>query len=75
MFKKLKNYFRNFCHEEDGSELVEYAIVIAIVAVLAAAVLIIVGTVQKKVESAGNEIAGIPIPTAGGVGSVGGTGG
>ena len=52
----MKNYLKKFLKQEDGAELVEYAIVVAIVAVLAAAVLIIVGKVKGKIEAAGQQI-------------------
>lgn len=81
MFKNFKSYCHSFCHEEEGGELVEYAIVIAIVALLAAAVLGIVSVVKGKVEDAGKEIGAIdpggatpggsPSPTTG-VGGLGG---
>ena len=65
----IKDYFKRFVREEDGGELVEYAIVIAIVAILAAAVLGIVSVVKQKVVDAGDQIGNIN------PGSVGGNGG
>lgn len=59
MKNRVKNYFKRFVREEDGGELVEYAIVIAIVAVLAAAVLGIVSVVKQKVADAGAQIGNI----------------
>jgi len=65
--KKLKNYFKHFYKEDAGGELVEYAIVIAIVALLAAAVLAIVAVVRQKVADAGEQIGNIDPGSVGGV--------
>lgn len=55
----IKRYFKKFIKEEDGGELIEYAISIAIVAILAAAVLAIVAVVREKVMDAGEQIGNI----------------
>lgn len=50
--KRFKLYCTRFIQEEDGAELIEVAIAIAIVAVLAAAILGIVTVLQGKIGDA-----------------------
>lgn len=68
----MKNYLKAFVHEDDGAELVEYAIVVGIVAVVAAAVFVVVKIVRDQVARAGEEIGKLNID---GDSSGGGTGG
>lgn len=55
----MKNYLRKFFYQEDGAELVEWSIVIAIVAILAAAVFAVVSIVYKQITSAGDTIGNL----------------
>lgn len=79
--EKFKKYFARFVHEDDGAELIEVAITIAIVAVVAAGVFGIVQIVQGKIQDASNLIGSInvgdlnhPGGMGGGSGSGGGNG-
>ncbi len=79
----MKKYFKRFIHEESGAELIEFAIIIGIVAVLIIPVLGIAGTAKSKVEQAQGELedafnqtgrlpsggSGTPSTTGGGTGS------
>ena len=56
---RLKQYFNRFIYQDDGAELVEYCIVVAVVAVLAAAVFAVVGAVKNQIENAGTQISGL----------------
>jgi Flp pilus assembly pilin Flp len=60
----MKKFFKAFLREEDGAELIEYAIVIAIVAVIAAVIVVIAKTVQRKVEGAKDLIEDMEMPGA-----------
>lgn len=64
----MKNFIRRLVHEEDGAEMVEWAIVIAICAVLAVPILSLVSTARGKVEEANNSLAGIDVNSVAGVG-------
>lgn len=55
----MKEYFKYFIKNEDGGELIEYAIIIAIVAVLGIAVFNIASIAENKITGAGEAIAGI----------------
>lgn len=72
----MKKYMKRFIHEEDGTELIEWAIGIAIVAVLCGAVLAIVTTAKGKIDDANKLIGQIdPTSVVNGGGSGGGGGG
>jgi|GEM_PF-6388594 len=60
----MKQYFRKFMREDDGAELVEYAIVIGIVAVVAVAVFAVVSVVYAQINNAGEQISGLDINNA-----------
>lgn len=51
---RLTRAFRNFVRQDDGAALVEYAILIALIAVIA---LIVVATVGNKVSAKFSEVA------------------
>lgn len=69
----IKRFLTRFIYEEDGAELIEYALVVAIVAVLCGAVLVLVGTANTKVNEANDLINGIdPNSVINGGGSGGG---
>ena len=51
----MKKHLKRFMNEEDGAELVEWAIVIAIVAVIAVPVMALVKNAYEKVNAA-NEV-------------------
>lgn len=53
----MKKFFKRFICEEDGAELVEWAIVIAIAAVIAVPVMALVMNAKNKVEDA-NQLLG-----------------
>lgn len=69
----MKNYLKKFFHQEDGAELVEWSIVVAIVAILAAAVFSVVSIVYKQITNAGDTIGGLDYGSISGGGSGGGT--
>jgi len=56
-----KRYLVRFFREEDGAELIQFAIVIAIAAVLAVAVMAISQVAGTKIEEAKDLIDGINI--------------
>lgn len=55
----MKDFFKRFIHEEDGAEMVEWAIVIAIAAVIAVPVLALVKVASSKVNDASTLIGNI----------------
>ena len=65
-------YWKRFLFDEEGAELIQFALVIAIVAVLAIAIQVVVSSADGKVNDAKNLIDGINI---GGSGSGSGSGG
>lgn len=67
----MKNYLRRFFEDESGAELIQFALVIAIVAVLAIAIQGVVSASKNKVDEAKDLIDGIDI---GGNGKGGGSG-
>lgn len=69
----MKKHLIKFIRNEDGAELIEWAIVIAIAAVIAVPVMLLAGTAKGKVEQA-NELIGGLDPTTGTV-TTGGTSG
>lgn len=60
---KLKKYLSRFVKCEDGAEIIEVAIVIALIAVLAVAIGSLIVAVKGKVEEAQSMVTGIEIPT------------
>ena len=52
-------YFRKFLKEDDGAELIQFAIVLAVVAVLAIAIQGITSSAKNKVDEAKDMIDGI----------------
>lgn len=57
----MKNYIQRFVKDENGAEIIEYAIVIGIVAVLVIALIAIVAIVKQKMEQSGELIGGIDV--------------
>lgn len=56
MFKKFLNHCKQFVRNEDGSELMQWAIIIIIVAALAMVAYGIAESVQGKLEEAATDI-------------------
>jgi Flp pilus assembly pilin Flp len=48
---KFKNYAKRFLRDEDGAELIEWAIVVAIAAILVTAAIAIMNTMQGSLNS------------------------
>ena len=72
----MRNYIRRFIHDDEGAELIEIAIAIAIVAILAASIFGIVRILLVKINQAGDMIGDIDPGVLGGTGTGGGgTGG
>lgn len=70
----MKNYFKRFFKDDDGAELVEYCIVLAVVAVLAVGVFAVVRIANNRIQDAGEKIGNLDVDGA--VGTTGsGTGG
>lgn len=69
----MKNYLKKFFHQEDGAELVEWSIVIAIVAILAAAVFAVVSIVYRQITNAGDTIGNLDYGSISGEGGGGAT--
>jgi Flp pilus assembly pilin Flp len=63
--KRLKCYARKFLYNESGSELVQWAVVIAIAVVLAAIAVAISQSAGNKLNDAKDFIDQLPIPTIG----------
>ena len=64
--KKLKAYARAFLRDENGSELVQWAVVIAIAVVLAAIAIAISNSAGSKLNDAKDFIDQLPVPAPGG---------
>ena len=64
--KKLKAYARAFLRDETGSELVQWAVVIAIAVVLAAIAVAISNSAGDKLNEAKDFIDDLPVPAPGG---------
>ncbi len=56
MLAKLKNHFKDFVHNEEGSELMQWAIIIVIVAGLAAIAIVMSGKLKDKLGEAQSAI-------------------
>ena len=63
--KNLMKTFKSFIKDDDGAELLEYAIVIIIVAALAAVIYGIASSAKKKVDDAQKAINDIPVDIPG----------
>ena len=70
----MKKYMKQFYRDETGAELIEVALAIAIVAILAAAIFGIIRILLVKIEQAGNMIGDIDPGILNGSGSGAGTG-
>lgn len=69
----MRKFLNRFIAEEDGAELIEYALVVGIVAILCGAVFTIATIARQKIDDAGQAIGNL---NAGGtIGSGGGGGG
>ena len=64
--KKLKAYAGAFLCDESGSELVQWAVIIAIAVVLAAIAVAISNSAGDKLNDAKDFIDDLPIPAPGG---------
>ena len=64
--KKLRAYARAFLRDESGSELVQWAVIIAIAVVLAAIAVAISNSAGDKLTEAKDFIDDLPIPIPGG---------
>lgn len=53
---KLKQYASRFLKEEEGAELIEWAIIIAVAGLLFVVAANIVGSVKGQMEAAGNDL-------------------
>lgn len=69
----MRVYIKRFIHDDEGAELIEIAIAIAIVAILAASIFGIVKILLVKINQAGDMIGDIDPGALGGTGT-GGTG-
>lgn len=59
MILKLQNWLNRFRHEEDGQALVEYALILALVAIVVIVVLHFLGhTVSNTLGNVGNAVGG-----------------
>lgn len=61
----MKKFVKRFVHDENGAELIEFAIVIGIVALLVVPVLGLAMSSQAKVQDAQNQIDGLSINLSG----------
>lgn len=61
----MKKFVNRFIHDENGAELIEFAIVIGIVALLVVPVLGLAMSSQAKVEDAQKQIDGLNINLGG----------
>jgi len=64
--KKLKAYAKAFLRDESGSELVQWAVIIAIAVVLAAIAVAISNSAGDKLNEAKDFIDDLPVPAPGG---------
>lgn len=63
--KKFINTFKSFIKDDEGAELLEYAIVIIIVAAMAVVIYAIASSAKSKALQAQEAIDGIPIDIGG----------
>lgn len=62
MKKRCSEFFKSFVNEEDGAELIQWAILIAIMAALAIVAWQIFAIAQGKLEGAKNDLEKIGAP-------------
>ena len=67
--KSFKKYLHKFVQDENGSEIVEWCIIVAIVAILAAAAFAVVKIVYNQIQNAGDSINKLDYDSIGGGGS------
>ena len=63
--RKIFQYAKRFIQDEDGSELVQWAVVVAIAVILAAVAITISDVAGQKLEDAKDYIDQLPIPKSG----------
>lgn len=63
--RKFFQYAKRFIRDEDGSELVQWAVVVAIAVILAAVAITISDVAGQKLEDAKNYIDQLPLPVSG----------
>lgn len=68
MRNQFRAYVKRFWKDDEGAELIQFAIVLAIVAVLAIAIQGVATSAQNKVNEAKNLIDGIDMGAGGGTG-------
>lgn len=68
----MKRYLKQFIHEDDGAEIIEYAIIIAVVALLAISILAVVNIARNKITQAGKMIESIDVTGGASGGNPGG---
>lgn len=61
--RRFLQYSKHFIKDEDGSELVQWAVVVAIAVILAAVAITISDAAGDKLEDAKDYIDQLPIPT------------
>lgn len=61
--RKILHYTKHFFQDENGSELVQWAVVVAIAVILAAVAITISDAAGEKLEDAKDYIDQLPIPT------------
>lgn len=63
--RRFFQYVKHFVRDEDGSELVQWAVVVAIAVILAAVAITISDAAGQKLEDAKDYIDQLPIPAPG----------
>lgn len=63
--RRILQYAKRFFKDEDGSELVQWAVVVAIAVILAAVAITISDAAGQKLEDARDYIDQLPIPSPG----------
>ena len=67
---KFNMYMQEFAREEDGGEMIEYTLIVLLVAVLAGALFVVGNIIYQQIVEAGNAISGLDIgTTTGGAGN------
>ena len=61
----MKDMVRNFMNDEQGAPLIEWAIIIAIVAVLGGIVWTIGGTIKAQLDQSASAIGGLDLSNLG----------
>jgi len=70
LFEKYQNYFKRFLHEDDGSQLIEWAVIIIIAVGLIVAGYAIYANMSTKMDQAKNVLESVDVPA-----DLGGNGG